>query len=86
MAIRSMSGMASIPTEVGFARRSWIKFYRESMLAMYTPFVVCLASGNLKIESFRHYIAQDVQPQGKGKADYNEEVSGKKSEYGGSGK
>lgn len=30
------------------------------MLALYTPFVVSLASGNLRIETFRHYIAQDV--------------------------
>lgn len=30
------------------------------MLALYSPFVLCLASGNLRIETFRHYIAQDV--------------------------
>ncbi|KAJ7973526.1 Heme oxygenase-like multi-helical protein [Quillaja saponaria] len=52
--------MASVDTEVGLAKRFWIKFRRESIFAMYTPFVVCLASGNLKIETFRHYIAQDV--------------------------
>ncbi|KAI5433809.1 hypothetical protein KIW84_020895 [Lathyrus oleraceus] len=27
---------------------------------MFTPFVVSLASGNLKTDSFRHYIAQDT--------------------------
>uniref|UniRef100_A0A5B6YU15 Thiaminase-2/PQQC domain-containing protein n=1 Tax=Davidia involucrata TaxID=16924 RepID=A0A5B6YU15_DAVIN len=47
-------------SEEGIARRFWIKFRKESILAMYTPFVVCLASGNLKLETFRHYIAQDV--------------------------
>lgn len=26
---------------------------------MYTPFVISLASGTLKIDSFRHYISQD---------------------------
>ncbi|CAK9137719.1 unnamed protein product [Ilex paraguariensis] len=46
--------------EEGIARRFWIKFRKESILALYTPFVVCLAAGNLPIETFRHYIAQDV--------------------------
>ncbi|KAF5725770.1 hypothetical protein HS088_TW23G00499 [Tripterygium wilfordii] len=50
----------SVDGEEGIARRFWIKFRRESIFAMYTPFVLCLAAGNLKIESFRHYIAQDV--------------------------
>ncbi|CAN0892740.1 Bifunctional TH2 protein, mitochondrial [Linum grandiflorum] len=43
----------------GFAAKLWINSRRQLHFAMYTPFVVCLASGNLKIESFRHYIAQD---------------------------
>jgi thiaminase len=47
-------------SEAGLAKRFWIKFNRESIFAMYTPFVISLASGNLKIDSFRHYIAQDV--------------------------
>jgi|UniRef100_A0A2N9JBZ0 hypothetical protein len=50
----------AVDSELGLAKRFWIKFRRESVLAMYTPFVHCLASGNLKIEAFRHYIAQDV--------------------------
>ncbi|KAJ7978151.1 Heme oxygenase-like multi-helical protein [Quillaja saponaria] len=54
------SAMASVDTEVGLAKRFWLKFRRESIFAMYTPFLVCLASGNLKIETFRHYIAQDT--------------------------
>ncbi|CAL2269651.1 unnamed protein product [Prunus armeniaca] len=55
------SAMASaVDNEVGLARRFWIKFHRESVFAMYTPFSLSLASGNLKIETFRHYIAQDV--------------------------
>ncbi|KAK4855561.1 hypothetical protein QYF36_008521 [Acer negundo] len=62
----SSLSMAAIPplspsvVEEGLARKLWIKFRRESVFAMYTPFAVCLASGNLKIETFRHYIAQDV--------------------------
>ncbi|KDP23738.1 hypothetical protein JCGZ_23571 [Jatropha curcas] len=61
----SSSSMAASPTsaggtnEEGLASKFWIKFRRESVLAMYTPFVVSFAAGNLKIESFRHYIAQD---------------------------
>ncbi|KAL5566842.1 hypothetical protein UlMin_030006 [Ulmus minor] len=51
--------ISAVDNEVGLARRLWIKFRRESSLAMYTPFVVCLAAGNLKVETFRHYIAQD---------------------------
>lgn len=47
-------------SEAGLAKRFWIKFNRESIFSMYTPFVISLASGNLKIDSFRHYIAQDV--------------------------
>ncbi|KAF4352651.1 hypothetical protein F8388_012682 [Cannabis sativa] len=55
----SKSAISAIDNEVGLARRFWIKFRRESVFAMYTPFAVALASGNLKIETFRHYVAQD---------------------------
>ncbi|XP_052190602.1 bifunctional TH2 protein, mitochondrial-like [Diospyros lotus] len=44
----------------GMARRFWIKFRKEWTMALYTPFVVCLAAGNLNLNTFRHYIAQDV--------------------------
>ncbi|XP_058002642.1 bifunctional TH2 protein, mitochondrial isoform X1 [Hevea brasiliensis] len=59
------SSSSSFPTtargssEEGLANKLWIKFRRESIFAMYTPFVVCLAAGNLKIETFRHCISQD---------------------------
>ncbi|XP_062084338.1 bifunctional TH2 protein, mitochondrial isoform X2 [Humulus lupulus] len=53
------SAISTIDNEVGLARRFWIKFRRESVFTMYTPFAVALASGNLKIETFRHYVAQD---------------------------
>ncbi|KAK6156420.1 hypothetical protein DH2020_010668 [Rehmannia glutinosa] len=46
--------------EDGLGRRFWIKFRKEWTQAMYTPFVVCLAAGNLKLDTFRHYISQDV--------------------------
>ncbi|XP_054788951.1 bifunctional TH2 protein, mitochondrial isoform X1 [Prosopis cineraria] len=60
MAMPPKSSMPSGHTEAALARRYWNRFNRESIFAMYTPFAVCLASGNLKIESFRHYISQDV--------------------------
>lgn len=46
--------------EEGFANRLWVKFNKESIRSLYTPFVVSLASGNLNIHTFRHYIAQDI--------------------------
>ncbi|KAJ4967914.1 hypothetical protein NE237_014615 [Protea cynaroides] len=50
----------AVPIEEGTAKRFWIKFRNEALFAMYTPFVVCLASGKLELETFRNYIAQDV--------------------------
>lgn len=48
------------PNDEGVAKRFWVRFNKESMLSLYTPFVISLASGNLKLDTFRHYIAQDV--------------------------
>ncbi|MFS8019791.1 putative aminopyrimidine aminohydrolase [Helianthus anomalus] len=48
------------PNEEGTAKRFWDKFSKESILTLYTPFVVSLASGNLKLDVFGHYVAQDV--------------------------
>lgn len=48
------------PNDEGVAKRFWVRFNKESILSLYTPFVVSLASGNLKLDTFRHYIAQDV--------------------------
>lgn len=56
------SRMASTKTstsEVGIANRLWIKFHKESIQALYNPFVLSLASGTLSLDSFRHYISQD---------------------------
>ncbi|KFK27863.1 hypothetical protein AALP_AA8G438900 [Arabis alpina] len=47
-------------SEEALAGKLWIKFNRESLYSVYSPFAVSLAAGNLKIETFRHYIAQDV--------------------------
>ncbi|XP_052211483.1 bifunctional TH2 protein, mitochondrial-like isoform X4 [Diospyros lotus] len=44
----------------GIARRLWIKFNSESVFALYTPFVVCLASGVLDPQSFVRCISQDA--------------------------
>ncbi|KAI3732307.1 hypothetical protein L1987_63511 [Smallanthus sonchifolius] len=42
------------------AKRLWVRFHKESINSLYTPFVVSLASGNLKLHTFQNYIAQDV--------------------------
>ncbi|KAI7734823.1 hypothetical protein M8C21_027460, partial [Ambrosia artemisiifolia] len=55
-----VSSMAKPTEEEGTAKRFWDKFSKESVLTLYTPFLVSLASGNLKLDSFRHYVAQDV--------------------------
>ncbi|KAI3776380.1 hypothetical protein L1987_46159 [Smallanthus sonchifolius] len=57
-----ISSMATTPkpNEEGTAKRFWDKFSKESILTLYTPFVVSLASGNLKLDAFGRYIAQDV--------------------------
>ncbi|KAL8201969.1 hypothetical protein R6Q57_011116 [Mikania cordata] len=57
--ISSMATTSKLDEE-GTAKRFWGKFSKESTLTLYTPFVVSLASGNLKIDAFGHYIAQDV--------------------------
>ncbi|KAL0418606.1 UNVERIFIED_CONTAM: Bifunctional protein, mitochondrial [Sesamum radiatum] len=46
--------------EEGIAKRLWNKFKNERALALYSPFVVCLASGALDPNSFLHCISQDV--------------------------
>ncbi|KAM0056689.1 putative aminopyrimidine aminohydrolase [Helianthus debilis subsp. tardiflorus] len=60
--ILTVSSMATTPkpNEEGTAKRFWDKFSKESILTLYTPFVVSLASGNLKLDVFGHYVAQDV--------------------------
>ncbi|KAJ0734670.1 putative thiaminase-2/PQQC, heme oxygenase-like, multi-helical [Helianthus annuus] len=50
--------MATI--EEQFSKCLWVRSQSESIGSLYTPFIVSLASGNLKVETFRHYIAQDV--------------------------
>ncbi|CAN7030847.1 hypothetical protein BRARA_H00680 [Brassica rapa] len=63
---KKWSSAMSIPppsisaSEEALAGRLWIKFNRECLFSMYSPFAVSLAAGNLKIETFRQYIAQDV--------------------------
>uniref|UniRef100_A0A7N0TFH2 Thiaminase-2/PQQC domain-containing protein n=1 Tax=Kalanchoe fedtschenkoi TaxID=63787 RepID=A0A7N0TFH2_KALFE len=60
MARTTIANPCSLDNEAGIARRFWNKFRKEATFSMYTPFAVCLASGNLHIDSFRHYVAQDV--------------------------
>lgn len=43
----------------GVAKRLWNKFKNERALALYSPYIVCLASGTLDPTSFLHCISQD---------------------------
>ncbi|KAK9072477.1 hypothetical protein SSX86_008911 [Deinandra increscens subsp. villosa] len=56
----SMTTKTNDPIEESVAKRLWVSSQSESISSLYTPFVISLASGNLKIDTFRHYIAQDV--------------------------
>ncbi|KAM2039571.1 hypothetical protein ACFX1T_012998 [Malus domestica] len=57
---KSAMAFIVVDNEVGLACRFWNKFKRESIFAKYTPFMLCLAAGNLKIKTFCDYIAQNV--------------------------
>ncbi|KAL2488025.1 putative aminopyrimidine aminohydrolase [Forsythia ovata] len=46
--------------EEGIARRLWNKFKNERVSALYSPFIICLASGTLDSHTFLHCISQDV--------------------------
>ncbi|XP_076931271.1 bifunctional TH2 protein, mitochondrial-like [Bidens hawaiensis] len=43
------------------ANRFWANFSKESVITLYTPFIVSLGSGTLKLHAFAHFVAQDVQ-------------------------
>ncbi|KAK9735617.1 hypothetical protein RND81_04G216100 [Saponaria officinalis] len=52
--------ISAVINDVGISRRFWNKFKRESVFSLLSPFVLSLAAGNLRVETFRHYISQDV--------------------------
>ncbi|KAL9165860.1 hypothetical protein ABFS82_06G197600 [Erythranthe guttata] len=60
MASSATPKLPAPPIEEGIGRRFWIKFRKEWTHALYSPFVVSLAAGNLNLDTFRNYIAQDV--------------------------
>ncbi|RLM61050.1 uncharacterized protein C2845_PM14G20430 [Panicum miliaceum] len=61
MASSSSSSSAAVVAEGSAARRFWIAASsREAAFAAYTPFLLSLAAGNLRLDAFRHYIAQDA--------------------------
>ncbi|XP_031104797.1 bifunctional TH2 protein, mitochondrial-like [Ipomoea triloba] len=45
---------------VGIAKKCWNKFRKEATFALYTPFIVCLASGTLEVETFGQCVSQGV--------------------------
>jgi thiaminase len=56
----SSSSVAAV-AEGSAARRFWIAASsREAAFATYTPFLLSLAAGSLRLDSFRHYLAQDT--------------------------
>uniref|UniRef100_A0A0D9XB13 Thiaminase-2/PQQC domain-containing protein n=1 Tax=Leersia perrieri TaxID=77586 RepID=A0A0D9XB13_9ORYZ len=57
----SSAAAAAVVAEGSAARRFWIAASsREAAFAAYTPFLVSLAAGALRLDSFRQYIAQDA--------------------------
>ncbi|XP_019193163.1 PREDICTED: probable aminopyrimidine aminohydrolase, mitochondrial [Ipomoea nil] len=60
----AVGNIPKLPWEVdlvdGIANTCWVKFSKEATFALYTPFIVSLASGNLKVETFRQCVSQDV--------------------------
>lgn len=46
--------------EEGIATRLWNKFKNERVSVLYSPFIICLASGTLDSHTFLHCISQDV--------------------------
>ena len=55
------SSSAAAVAEGSAARRFWIAASsREAAFATYTPFLLSLAAGSLRLDSFRHYLAQDT--------------------------
>ncbi|XP_024923164.2 bifunctional TH2 protein, mitochondrial [Ziziphus jujuba] len=53
-------GGVVVVDEGGIAKRFSIKYRDEAIFGLYTPFFVCLASGNLESDAFLHFISQDV--------------------------
>ncbi|XP_049354840.1 bifunctional TH2 protein, mitochondrial-like [Solanum verrucosum] len=56
-----MESDMNIPREEAMyiSRICWYKFKKVARLALYTPFVVCLASGTLKNDTFLSFLGQD---------------------------
>jgi thiamine phosphate phosphatase / amino-HMP aminohydrolase len=52
------SSSSSVVAEGSASRRFWIAV--STWEAAYTPFLLSLAAGNLCLDAFRHYIAQDA--------------------------
>ena len=55
-----MAAVVEPKEEESVARRFWNRSQKEIDRAVYSPFVVCLAAGNLEMECFREYISQDI--------------------------
>lgn len=60
MASSATGKLPSQPIQDGLGNKFWTTYTKEWTQALYSPFVVSLAAGNLKLDTFRDYIAQDV--------------------------
>lgn len=54
-------GGLGIRDELGIAQSLWNKSTNESIFAIYTPYILSLASGKLDTGSFLHCIFQDLR-------------------------
>ncbi|CAO2827436.1 unnamed protein product [Amaranthus hypochondriacus] len=49
-----------VANDIGVSRKCWNKSKSEAIFSLFTPFVLSLAAGNLRLDTFRNYISQDV--------------------------
>ena len=49
-----------VANDLGVSRKCWNKSKSEAIFSLFTPFVLSLAAGNLRLDTFRCYISQDV--------------------------
>lgn len=56
---QQMENMRKQAASLSPAKRFWNNSTRDAAFSLYSPFVVCLASGTLDVDVFRQYIVQD---------------------------
>lgn len=51
---------AAAAAEGSLSKKFWNNWIKETVFASYSSFFVCLAAGNLELDVFRGFIAQDA--------------------------